>query len=264
MPVDTFTAAEAAELFESILVHEPDILFITGAGCSADSGLPTYRGVAGLYEGNDKETGRPIEEIVSSDTWKDDPDLVWRHLKRIADACSGAEPNAAHKLIAALEQRLPRVWVLTQNVDGLHQKAGSKNVITMHGDAFDMVCLASEDHGWRVEDYSTFGDVSPRCPTCGSLARPNVVLFGEMLPEEQVQKYRDEITVKGFDVVVSVGTSHQFHYIDQPVHNVNKQGGLSIEVNPTGSDLTWEFTYRVRSGAAEAAKAIANKLGITL
>lgn len=258
------TVEEAAKAFANLMEMDPSILFITGAGISVESGLPTYRGVAGLYNEPDEETGLPIEQIVSGHMWKQRPDFVFTHLKQIADACSGAEPNDAHKLIAALERKLDRVWVLTQNVDGLHHRAGSNNVIAIHGDAFTMDCTASPEHQWRVEDYSEFGDTSPVCPTCGSMGRPAVVLFGEMLPEDEVEKYRQEITVKGFDLVVSIGTSHQFHYIDTPVEKAPEWGALSIEINPGPSEITELFTYRVRAGAAETARAIAKALDLEL
>ncbi|MEK6239250.1 MAG: hypothetical protein N2C14_31415, partial [Planctomycetales bacterium] len=119
-------ATEALRACESLL-------FITGAGVSADSNLPTYRGVGGLYDARDTPDGMPIEEALSGDTFRSRPEISWKYLRQIGEAVQGAQPNRAHQVIAALEKRLPRVWTLTQNVDGLHAAAGSRNVIEVHG-----------------------------------------------------------------------------------------------------------------------------------
>ena len=98
--------------------RDRDVLFITGAGLSADSGLPTYRGVGGLYEGTSTASGMSIEESLHIDTFRRRAHLTWHHIRAIADACTGARPNRGHHVIAAMEQALDRVVVLTQNVDG--------------------------------------------------------------------------------------------------------------------------------------------------
>ena len=110
----------AAEL----LAPAQHILFVTGAGISADSGLPTYRGVGGLYDDADTEDGLPIEVCLSGSMFRRDPARTWKYIREIERACRGARPNPAHELIAELERERERVWVLTQNVDGLHVAGG--------------------------------------------------------------------------------------------------------------------------------------------
>ena len=150
-----------------------NLLFITGAGISVDSGLPTYRGVGGLYDGVDTDEGLPIEVVLSGPHFRAHPELTWKYLRQIGDACRGARPNAAHLRIAELERARPRVVTLTQNVDGLHVAAGSQNVIAIHGDANSLRCTAC-DWSLRVTDYGELdarfaGQAVPRCPTCGAM-----------------------------------------------------------------------------------------------
>jgi NAD-dependent deacetylase len=110
------------------------VLFITGAGISADSGLPTYRGIGGLYEEALTEEGFAIEEALSGDMLRERPEVCWRYIHQIERACRGATWNRAHEVLAMMERRYERSWVLTQNVDAFHRRAGSKNVIDIHGD----------------------------------------------------------------------------------------------------------------------------------
>ena len=120
------------------------VLFVTGAGLSADSGLPTYRGVGGLYNDADTEHGLPIEVALSGQVFRQRPDISWKHIRDIEQACRGARPNAAHRFMAALEATKPRVWTLTQNVDGLHRAAGSQRLIEIHGRIGSLLCTACD------------------------------------------------------------------------------------------------------------------------
>ena len=120
---------DTIERIAQLLAQSRRVLFVTGAGISADSGLPTYRGVAGLYEGKETEDGLPIEAALSGDVFARRPDITWKYLAQIERNCRGAKPNAAHRTIAELEARLPYVLVFTQNVDGLHRRVGSRNLI---------------------------------------------------------------------------------------------------------------------------------------
>ncbi len=117
----------------ALLKKAGSILFITGAGTSADSGLPTYRGVGGLYEDKDTQDGIPVEMAMAGEMLDSQPTVTWKYLSQIESNCRGATFNQAHKVIAEMERCFERVWVLTQNVDGFHRAAGSKNVIEIHG-----------------------------------------------------------------------------------------------------------------------------------
>ncbi len=233
------------------------ILFVTGAGISADSGLPTYRGIGGLYEEAHTEEGLPIEAALSGAMFRRDPSLTWRYIHQIESCCRGAGPNRAHQVIAELEDRFERVWVLTQNVDGLHHAAGSRQVIDIHGDVHSLICTRC-GHRWRVPSYAGL-DIPPSCPECDSLVRPEVVLFGEMLPLDRVRILEEEL-MRGFDVVFSVGTTSVFPYIAQPVLDARRRGALSVEINPGTSEVSHVVDYRLKSGAAAAMDAIVQTL----
>jgi NAD-dependent deacetylase len=161
--------------------------------------------------------------------------------------------------MARFEHRLPRVWVLTQNVDGLHAAAGSRNVIAIHGDIHDLLCTACD---WQstVPDYSglealTRGE-APRCPRCGAVMRPRVVLFEESLPISAMATLREQM-LAGFDVVVSVGTSSLFPYITEPVLLCRRAGALTVEINPGQTSISGLVDVKLPLRAAEALQRIA-------
>ncbi|MCA9684579.1 MAG: NAD-dependent protein deacylase, partial [Myxococcales bacterium] len=201
MAADSALFEQAADL----LAPAQSMLFITGAGISADSGLPTYRGVGGLYDGGETEEGMPIEVCLSGQVLRSAPEITWKYIRQIEQACRGAQPNDAHRLIAAIEKRRERVWVLTQNVDGLHAAAGSEKLIEIHGNTRGLRCMACR---WRaqVDDYVDLDASVPRCPECGAVIRPDVILFGEMLPSAAITTLGRELD-QGFDAVISIGTS---------------------------------------------------------
>ena len=228
-------------------------MFITGAGISADSGLPTYRGIGGLYDVDDTEDGVPIEVALSGDMLRSRPELCWKHIARIEQACRGARPNAAHHVLARLERELPHVCVLTQNVDGMHAAAGSENVIAIHGDIHHLTCTGCS----RRETVADYGglEIPPHCSSCGALVRPEVVLFGEMLPVEATRHLEAELG-GGFDLVFSIGTSSMFPYISGPVVQAARLGIPTVEINPIATDISAAVDFRIPTGAAEAMQAI--------
>ncbi len=229
------------------------ILFITGAGISADSGLPTYRGIGGLYHDRLTAEGLTIEEALSGEMMALRPDVSWKYIAEIEENCRGAEPNPAHLAIARLEQRKSGVWVLTQNVDGLHRAAGSRNLIEIHGTVHTLCCTECP-HQRRVVDFAGL-EIPPGCPVCGGLLRPDVVLFGEMLPERAVARL-DAVLAHGLDLVVSIGTTSVFPYIAGPVRWARQLGVPSVEINPGETEVSHIVTHRLRMGAAEAMSAI--------
>jgi NAD-dependent deacetylase len=223
------------------------VLFITGAGVSADSGLPTYRGVGGLYEDNDTEEGVPIELALSGQMLRTRPELCWRHIRRIESSCRGAVPNDAHHVIAAWERELDDVRVLTQNVDGFHLAAGSKQVIEIHGNVHNLFCPRCQ---WKehVDHYDDLQQV-PLCPSCGQVIRPAVVLFGEMLPRTEMKAIYELETVK-WDAIFTMGTTSGFPYIAAPIRRARLMGIPTIEINPGVTEVSSLCTYRIREGAA--------------
>jgi NAD-dependent deacetylase len=233
------------------------VLFVTGAGISADSGLPTYRGIGGLYEQEETDDGIPIEAALSGAMFERDPALTWKYIHQIESSCRDAGPNRAHHVIADFERRFDRVWTLTQNVDGLHHAAGSRKVIDIHGDVHRLVCTRC-GHRWRVDDYARL-PIPPSCPECDSLVRPEVVLFGEMLPFDRTKLLQEEL-MRGFDAVFSIGTTSVFPYIAEPVIDARRRGALTVEINPGASEVSHIVDYRLRMGAAAAMDAVVRAL----
>jgi NAD-dependent deacetylase len=240
---------EDFEIATQWLREAQSIFFVTGAGISADSGLPTYRGIGGLYEETDGEEGLPIEVLLSGQTFRRDPALTWKYIRQIEEACRGAKPNHAHLAIADLERGGRRVWTLTQNVDGLHRAAGSEQVIDIHGDVHSLRCTRCS---WntRVSDYAAL-PACPRCPSCDAVIRPEVVLFGEMLPGEALRVYERELA-EGFELFVSIGTSSLFPYIASPMVLASQAGLRTIEINPGDTPISDTVGIHLREGAAAA------------
>lgn len=240
-----------------LLLHAKSALFITGAGISADSGLPTYRGVGGLYNDVHTDDGLAIEEALSGEVFAVRPDITWKYLAQIEENCRGARPNAAHLAIAKLETYLPRVMVFTQNVDGLHRQAGSSNVIEIHGNLQQLACTgcAFEE---TVDDLSGH-DMPPHCPACGSVLRPKVVLFGEALPEAAMERFLDGLEA-GFDIIFTIGTSGVFPYIAEPVVWAARLGIPTVEINPLPTRLSEIVEYHLPLGAAEAMQGLMRRL----
>jgi NAD-dependent deacetylase len=224
------------------------ILFITGAGLSADSGLPTYRGIGGLY--NEKLTAEdvPIEEALSGHMLLQRPELTWKYIAEVERACRGADFNAGHQVMAEIEAQKPGTWILTQNVDGFHRRAGSRNLIEIHGRITDLYCTACP-YAQNIDDFSNL-HIPPACPQCGKLLRPDVVLFGEMLPQAPVEKLYNELN-RGFDLVFSVGTTSVFPYIAEPVRLARNWGAPTVEINPGETEISHLVDYQIRAGAAD-------------
>ena len=232
-----------------ILKQSQNILFITGAGLSADSGLPTYRGIGGLYSSTGTvEEGMSIEQALSGHTLINKPEISWKYIYKLEKTCRGSKYNISHEVIAKMEQHFERVWVLTQNVDGFHKQAGSKNVIDIHGDIHNIKCIKCSYYN-IVQDYSKLV-LPPECPDCKGLIRPDVVLFGEMLPTDKVHLLTEQVK-QGFDAVFSIGTTSLFPYISEPIMQAKRMGIPTIEINPGSTAVTDYVDIKISKGAAK-------------
>ncbi len=240
---------QALDAAAGVLAKAGRILFITGAGISVDSGLPTYRGVGGLYHKRLTTDGLTIEEALSGQMMRQRPGITWKHIAEIEAGCRGAQPNAAHQAIAALERKKPLVWTLTQNVDGLHRLAGSAKLIEIHGTVHRLLCTECT-HRRTVQDFAGLS-LPPACPMCGGLLRPDIVLFGEMLPPRELHRL-EEVLAEGLDAVVSIGTSSIFPYIAAPVRWARQEGIPTIEIDPGETGISAFIDIPLRMGAAEA------------
>lgn len=246
------------ERFAAWVREAERILFVTGAGISADSGLPTYRGVGGLYDDAGTEDGIEIEEALSGPMMQRRPELCWKYIAQVERACRGAAPNRAHEVIAALQQPGRQVVVLTQNVDGLHRAAGSEHVIEIHGNVHELCCTRC---AWErvVPDYEALSTLPPRCPECGAVVRPRVVLFQEMLPAAAIDRLRAEVA-RGFSLVVTVGTTAVFPYIAAPVRMAKGWGAPTVEINPAESQISHLVDLHLPARAAPTFDALAQAL----
>ncbi|WP_295454761.1 NAD-dependent protein deacylase [uncultured Thiodictyon sp.] len=233
------------------------VLFITGAGISADSGLPTYRGIGGLYNNQLTEEQFPIETALSGAMLKARPAITWKYLHQIEQTCRGAQFNDAHAIIAQWQERF-EVCVLTQNIDGFHRAAGSRNLIEIHGDIHDLLCTRC-DYQTSVPDYAAL-TLPPSCPRCQAPVRPRVVLFGEALPRDALTHLYRELDL-GFDLVFSIGTTSVFPYIAGPVVQASQAGIPTVEINPTDTSVTAFVDYKLAAGAAASLRAIREAYG---
>ena len=235
------------------------LLFITGAGISADSGLPTYRGVGGLYNTEKTEEGYPIEQCLSASMFRVRPDITWKYMLLIGEAVMKCQPNPAHKIIAEWEkdfaQRGGKVVVFTQNIDGYHRLAGSENVLEIHGSLGELYCTKCnwEENLDTASAIAPRNDSVPQCPKCTAVIRPRIVMFEEMLPRQVLMQFEEEFDGgNGFDMVFSIGTSAMFPYITGPVYEAIRCGKTTVEINPASGELSHHVTYHLPLGAADA------------
>jgi len=224
------------------------LLFITGAGLSADSGLPTYRGLDGVYRaGQATPHGLTIEQALSGPMLAARPEITWHYLLELERTARGGVPNRGHQVIAEMESYFDAVWTVTQNVDGLHSRAGSRQVLDVHGDMHNLLCTRC-DYKVTVPDYADLA-LPPLCPRCQGNLRSTVVLFGEEVPEEKLDRMWFEFGV-GFDVVFSVGTSSLFEYIAAPVELARAAGIATVEINPETTAVTSQVDVKISGRAA--------------
>jgi NAD-dependent deacetylase len=214
------------------------VCILTGAGVSAESGVPTFREAQdGLWaEYNPQDLATP-EAFVA------DPALIWRWYRWRRETVSAVEPNPGHFAIALLAELVPQLTLITQNVDNLHQRAGSRNVIEYHGNIFEDRCFA--DGSLRHADDQT---AVPICTDCGSNLRPGVVWFGEAIPEHAMDKSGSAAV--DCDVFLSIGTS-SLVYPAAGLADLAKQNGaavVEINPNPTTHAANFDFAIAGNSG----------------
>jgi NAD-dependent deacetylase len=164
-----------------LVARSARLAVFTGAGVSKESGIPTFREPeTGLWARYD-----PME-LATPEAYERDPAFVWSWYEHRFGVASSAEPNPGHRAIAELETVLPAVVVITQNIDGLHQRAGSTHVIELHGTMRRFRCIRGRHRGYVMDDFADQKEKPPRCPECGDLLRPEVVWFGEGLPPDAI------------------------------------------------------------------------------
>lgn len=223
-----------------LLKQAASVAVLTGAGVSAESGIPTFRSNGGYWQ------QYRFEDLATPQAFTRDPKFVWTWYEERRRGIAKAQPNAGHVALAELEQQKRAFTLITQNVDGLHDLAGSKNIIKLHGDIWVVRCLSCKhEHLERAE----LNDLPPRCE-CGGILRPGVVWFGEMLPSGAIEKAT--AAVQAADVLIVAGTSAQVY----PAAGLIPMAKTVIEINPEATDFSDDVTYSLRGTSAEILPAI--------
>lgn len=230
---------DVPEELKTIFSKSTHVVVLTGAGVSAESGMPTFRGEDGWWR------NYRAEELATPQAFARDPKLVWEWYDMRRKIIHGCSPNPAHETIAKMEQYFENFQLITQNVDGLHNRAGNESIIELHGNLWRVRC---------IEEGKTFDfnevplkDIPPVCP-CGALIRPDVVWFGEMLPRDQLDAAFE--AAQTCEVIFVVGTSG----IVQPAASIpimaKQSGAMLIEVNlePTPISTFADHSFLGKAG----------------
>jgi len=218
-----------------LLKPSSKVAVLTGAGVSAESGIPTFRGNGGYWREH------RFEDLATPEGFARDPKFVWTWYEERRRGISRARPNAGHVALAEMEKRVAAFTLITQNVDGLHDLAGSKNVIKLHGDIWTVRCLKC---GRERIERSELNELPPYC-ACGGMLRPGVVWFGEILPEGAME--RATAAVRAADVLIVAGTSAQVY----PAAGLIPMARTVIEINPEATGFSDDVAYSLRGTSAE-------------
>lgn len=209
------------------------VCILTGAGVSAESGVPTFRDAQdGLWARYDPQ------DLATPDAFLADPALIWRWYRWRRELVAAAEPNPGHYSIAALPDRVPLVTLVTQNVDSLHQRAGSSSVIEFHGNLFDDRCFSCETPATADDTVEV-----PTCPDCGGNLRPGVVWFGEGIPEAALNESCAAAT--DCDVFLSVGTSSTVYPAAGLANLAKEHDATTVEINPNSTTHAANYDYAI-------------------
>lgn len=218
------------------------VAVLTGAGISAESGIPTFRGAGGLWR-----NFRP-EQLATPEAFERDPRTVWEWYLWRRGLIDAAEPNAGHYALAAMEQQRSRFTLITQNVDGLHDRASSRRILKVHGDIWQSRCTACSYQ--RKDRALAYPLLPPPCPECGEPLRPVVVWFGEPLP--RIVWAEAERAVSQADVLLVVGTSAQVY----PAAGLIDLARFVIEVNVEATPFSNRVAITLQGPSGEILPAL--------
>jgi NAD-dependent deacetylase len=217
------------------------VVALTGSGISAESGVPTFREAqTGLWARYDPQ------QLATPEAFARDPQLVWNWYEWRKNLAAGAEPNSGHRALAELERQIPDFTLVTQNVDGLHARAGSRNVVELHGNILRSKCTLEAEVA-EPEDYDD--SVPPRCPRCGAYLRPDVAWFGEMLPAEAFTEASQ--AARRCDLFLSIGTSSLVYPAAGMPYEALEVGATLVEINPSQTPLTGHANFALQGRAGE-------------
>jgi NAD-dependent deacetylase len=243
--VDT-PATRIPESLVETLRNAQSVAVLTGSGISAESGVPTFR---------DAQTGlwaryEPTK-LATPEAFARDSRLVWEWYAWRRELVEEASPNPGHEALAELERHVPEFVLVTQNVDGLHRRAGSQRVIELHGNIQRSKCSVEDT---AVEPREDDPEIPPSCPSCGAFLRPDVVWFGEMLPAGGLEEAFE--AARGCDLFFSVGTSSLVQPAASLPFEALRNGAVIAEVNPNDTPLTRHAEYALRGRAGEVLPAL--------
>ncbi|MGV8080601.1 MAG: NAD-dependent deacetylase [Syntrophales bacterium] len=214
------------------------IVIFTGAGMSAESGVPTYRGAGGVW------SSYRWEEYACQDAFDDDPEKVLRFHELRRKSVLACLPHAGHEVVARLEREHPQVTVVTQNIDGMHQRAGSRQVLELHGSLWRLRC---PQHGIREdigENYRRY-----RCEECGGWLRPDIIWFGDMLDPYVMGRAAE--AVRSCDLFVSIGTSGVVWPAAGFPQAARDGGAICVEINPEANEMSFLYQESIRGKAGD-------------
>jgi NAD-dependent protein deacetylase/lipoamidase len=233
------------------------ILVITGAGVSAESGIPTFRGKGGYWRNFDPA------KLATPEAFAQNPSLVWEWYRERRGAIRRAQPNPAHDAIARLAANVPEFLLVTQNVDDLHERSGvaAEKMVQVHGDIFVTHCSRC-DAQYREKEKDNSG--LPRCSVCDSLMRPGVVWFGEQLDPANMGRVDDFLAGGPCDIVIVAGTTAMFGYIVDWALRASDGGGRLIEVNPDPTALSRLATESIQESAGVVLPRLVEKITASL
>ena len=236
---------ENIEQTKSLLQSARRVLILTGAGISAESGVPTFRGGGGAPVWR----GMPFEQLSSAQMVEKDLPLVWEWFDYRRGKVSECEPNAAHKTLAEVQQsgRFEEFSIVTQNIDELHQAAGAKEVIELHGSLWQARCLSCKTKQ-NLRDIPK-DERPPVCPECLDSMRPDVILFGEAMPMQAV--YQAQEKAENCDICLVVGTSSLVYPAAELPLIAKQNGAKIIEINPEETNLTAQTDISIRGRGGE-------------
>ena len=221
------------------------IVFFTGAGLSAESGIPTYRGQGGLWHEYN------YEDYACQRAFDRDPDRVWDFHDQRRVAVGACEPNTGHEIIAATQRAQSRTRIVTQNIDGLHQRAGATEVIELHGSLWRVRC---DPCGTREPNLET-PLANRRCPGCGGAWRPDIIWFEDMLDPRPVRAA--EAAIEACDLFVSIGTSGVVFPAAALPQIAMAKGATLVEINPEETAVSAWYQHHLRGRASEMLRTIA-------
>jgi NAD-dependent deacetylase len=220
---------------------------LTGAGVSAESGVPTFRdALTGLWAKFDPR------ELATPAAFERNPKLVWDWYAERRAQLAHVAPNAAHRALVAIERHAPRFLLATQNVDGLHAKAGSRNLVELHGNIARVRCAREGTVVARWDD--AFDELPPRCRHCGAFLRPDVVWFDELLPAAALAAAED--AARSCDILLVVGTSAEVYPAASLPAGAHDAGAIVVEINPQPTPLSAGADYALRGPAGSLLPAL--------